>query len=330
MCIFLVGIVSSTVSHSFSALIWGRLIIGYAVGLVSVASPTYMSEVTPKQKRGTYGVFHQLMIVIGIFIPLLLGLPLKNPTEQNDLWVPEPFQEFWWRFMLALGIVPTLLTLYLLSRVFTFDTPVYYVEQRRFKDASRLLQLIHGREDIQEELDSIIDNVRQSEINKQKGMTFQHAFKNPEYRHVIIIGCLLSAFQQFGGINVFTTSSSEIFKKAGLNGTMQTTMSILLGGINLVMTFPTLYLIERMGRKSLMLMGSSLQFIVVVPAAIMYWINKDSQITQILAIVAVIGFVFFFAIAYGPVLWVYLFEIYPFEIKDVAVSLHVQLPSRLL
>lgn len=320
MCIFLIGIVSCTVSNSFSALIWGRIVVGYAIGLVSVASPTYMSEVTPSSKRGSYGVMHQLMIVVGIFLPMLLGLPLVDPAAQDDLWRPSMFQEFWWRFMLATGILPTLLALYLLLCVYTFDTPVYYVEQRRFKDAAALLELIHGKQDIHEELESVIQNVREGELSKRNGMTFGVALKNPEYRHVIIVGIVLAAFQQFGGINVFMTSSSDIFRKAGLSGTMQIGMSVIMGAINIVMTFPTLYLIERMGRKSLMFIGSLLQFISVVPAAIMYWINPDSPITQILAIIAVLGFVTFFAVAYGPVLWVYLFEIYPMEIKDVAAG----------
>lgn len=324
MIIFCIGSISAATSNSFSALLWARLITGYAVGLSAVTSPTYMSEVTPATKRGSYGVMHQLMIVTGILIAMLIGLPLSDPDAQDDLWVPSTFQQFWWRFMLALGVLPSLLALYLLIAVYSFDTPVWYVEQRRFKDAEALLKILYEKEDVKSELKTIVDNVRQGEIQRQQGMTFGTAFSEPELRFVIIFGCVLSAFQQFGGINVFMTSSSDLFRSAGLSGTMQTVMSVIMGVINFLMTFPTLYLIERMGRKSLLLIGCICQFVMVVPGAISYWTEDDfenpGRVTQILCIVGVLGFVAFFAVSYGPVLWVYLFEIYPMEIKDVAAS----------
>lgn len=324
MVIFSIGVISSVCANSFSAMMWARLIVGYAVGLASVACPTYMSEITPPEKRGKYGVFHQLLVTVGILIAMVIGLPLQNPKERDYLWEPPAFQRFWWRFMLGLGMLPALIGLYLLIAVYDFETPVWYVEQRRYKDAAEILERIYEKQDVQVELNTTIYNVRLGEESKKNGMTFGTALADPEYRWVIFVGVGLAGFQQFGGINVFMTSSSGLFDKAGLDGTMQTVMSIIMAVINVVMTFPTIVLIEKMGRKSLLLSGSAMQFVMVVPAAISYLTESTPddprRVTQILAIVAVLGFVTFFAVAFGPVVWVYLFEIYPMEIKDIAAA----------
>lgn len=325
MCIFGIGVISSVCANSFPALMWARLIVGYGVGVASVISPTYMAEITPASKRGKYGVFHQLCITVGILIAVVLGLPLTDPRDQPSDWEPPTFQRFWWRFMLGLGILPVVIGLYMLLFVYTFETPVWYVEHHRHRDAVEVLKRTHGKQDVTAELGTCVDNYQTGEDYKRRGLTFASAFQNPEYRWVIFVGIGLAAFQQFGGINVFTTSSNTLFAEAGLSGGWQTGMSVIMAGINVIMTFPTIILIETMGRKSLLLAGSTLQFVCLVPGAISYWIESDpdnpSRRTQILAIVAVIGFVVFFAVAFGPIVWVYLFEIYPLEIKDKAAGL---------
>lgn len=290
LTVFTFGIISSVCANSFSALVWARIVVGLAVGLSSVVPPTYMSEMTPAKKRGTYGVFHQLSIVTAQFIAMLIGLPLVNPSDQNDRWEPNAFQKFWWRFMLGVPLIPVVIALYLLLNVYTFETPLYYVGKRRFGDAEALLKMIHGKDDVQLELLSAVDYIHQSQKSKASGMTFWKAFSNSKYRHVILVGIAIAGFQQFGGINVFMTSSSDLFRKAGLNGEMQKWMSILMAGLLLICTFPAMYLIDRIGRRTLLLFGSSAQFLFIMPAAIFYWLEPDpdnpSNVTKYLALIA--------------------------------------------
>lgn len=320
LCIFAFAIVTCVVANSFAALMWGRLAVGLGVGAISVICPAYLSEMTPPDLRGRYGSCFQLGIVIGIFIGNVLGLPLEAPLEHDDFWSPPTFQRFWWRFMLGIGILPVLLGLYFFGFTYTFETPMWYAEQGRYQDAAECLRLIHGREDVSKEMADLIDVMKESE--KSEKMSLKMACRDPQLRWVIIFGCLLAAFQQFGGINVFMTSSNDLFKKAGLSATMQTVMSIIMSGINALMTFPTLYLVERMGRRSLLLVGATGQLIAVLPAAILYWtednVDYPTDKTKWLAIIGVILTVACFAIAYGPILWVYLHEIYPPEIKAAA------------
>eukprot|EP01070_Trichotokara_eunicae_P008941 Trichotokara_eunicae@DN5920_c0_g1_i4.p1 len=146
--------------------------------------------------------------------------------------------------------------------------------------------------------------------------------RDRDYRRVILVACLLSAFQQLGGINVFIASSNKLFEQAGMDSGTQTMLSTLMTALNVVMTFPSLYLIEKMGRRSLLLMGCIGQTIGMLPATIMYWTtsDEDDDVVNVLAIIGVFVFIFFFAVAYGPVLWVYLFEIFPTEIRGSAAA----------
>eukprot|EP01069_Polyplicarium_translucidae_P002617 Polyplicarium_translucidae@DN2084_c0_g1_i1.p1 len=326
MSIFAFGIITSCVASAFPTLVWARLVVGYAVGVVSFICPMYIAEMSPADRRGTYGVLHQLAITVGIFVGVLIGLPFGSPGEDltdEELreWELSTFDKIWWRVMLGLGIIPTVMSSYLLFKTYKFETPHYYVENRRMKDAEVLMKLLYNKDDVMTELMEIEKGYQDAKAAKDAGLSCGSAMGDSEYRWVIIVGCTLSAFQQLSGINVFITGSNELFADAGLDGTMVTVMSTILTLVNVLMTFPSLYLIEAMGRKSLMLMGTIGQLIGVLPGAIMMWIMDDDHTpTQWVSIVGAIVFIVFFAVAYGPVLWVFLFEIYPAEIKGVAAG----------
>eukprot|EP01056_Protomagalhaensia_sp_Gyna25_P003773 Protomagalhaensia_sp_Gyna_25__3772@NODE_338_length_3821_cov_81_673718_g264_i0_p2_GENE_NODE_338_length_3821_cov_81_673718_g264_i0NODE_338_length_3821_cov_81_673718_g264_i0_p2_ORF_typecomplete_len537_score65_32Sugar_tr/PF00083_24/5_7e97MFS_1/PF07690_16/3_2e19MFS_1/PF07690_16/3_6e11MFS_3/PF05977_13/1_2e06MFS_3/PF05977_13/0_016MFS_2/PF13347_6/1_3e03MFS_2/PF13347_6/6_3e09MFS_2/PF13347_6/5_3TRI12/PF06609_13/1_4e08TRI12/PF06609_13/1_8e02MFS_4/PF06779_14/0_012MFS_1_like/PF12832_7/0_61MFS_1_like/PF12832_ len=323
--VFILGIITSCCANSFSALLWARLLVGYSVGLISFIVPTYMSEMTPKDVRGRYGVFHQLFITIGILIGTLIGLPLPLAAAlpgamDADKTMPV-FAKVWWRVMLGIGIIPVLLSSYLLGKVYVFETPHYYVEKGLYTDAEKLLKRVRNSDDVTETLNYVIQEIQESEKSKAAGMNLGTAWKRPQFRKVIILGCLFSAFQQFGGINVFMAQSTQLFLDAGLEGSLPTVMTVVMCLINSVMTLPAVPLIEKMGRKPLLLCGCIGMTISVLPSAICYWVIPDSDITMWLAIVGCLLFIIFFAATYGPILWVYLFEMFPMEIKGAAAGL---------
>lgn len=323
MVVFVVGIISSVTANSFSALLWARLLVGYGVGVVSVIVPVYISEMSPPEKRGSYGVFHQLFITIGIFIAVVLGLPFSHfPSEEAEQAAFElpTFDRIWWRVMLGLGILPIIVGLYFSYFVFTFETPHFFVQNNQLDDARRLLRQLYNQDDVTPALEAIIQARNDSVLAEEKGLTLWASLKIPAYRHVLIVGCLISAFQQFVGINVFVVSSNSLFASAGLEPGLVTGMSTVLTFINVIMTFPAIYLIERLGRKTLLLIGVIGMTAAVIPGTIMMWINKDLRVSTWLAIAGAIVFIIFFSVSYGPVLWVYLFEIYPLEIKGAATG----------
>lgn len=223
--------------------------------------------------------------------------------------------------MLGLGVVPVFICMYFLIFVIDFETPHYYVENDRVLEAEKLLKKINKTDDVDEALAAIVSAHKDAVVSKEKGLTFFVAMKNPMYRNVIVLGCILSAFQQLSGINVFVASSNRLFRDAGLSDQLVTIMSIVLTFVNLVMTFPAIYLIERMGRRSLMLLGTTGMTVGALAGAVALYIDENATASTWTAIGGSIFFIMSFSVSYGPVLWVYLFEIYPIEIKGVSAGL---------
>lgn len=159
------------------------------------------------------------------------------------------------------------------------------------------------------------------DVAETSGLTLSKAMKIPIYRYVILVGCVLSAFQQVTGINVFITASNRLFEQARVSAGLVTVMTTILALVNVLMTFPSVYLIERLGRRTLLFIGTLGMGISVLPGAILPFAFPDKSFTTWVQVAGAILFIIFFAGTYGPVLWVYLFEIYPMEIKGAASGL---------
>ncbi|XP_053993753.1 glucose transporter GlcP-like [Hylaeus volcanicus] len=318
MCIFLLGSINLAVSNSFSSCLWARLVSGFGVGLVSVAVPTYVSEMTPASVRGKLGVFHQLFVTVGIFVGVVLGVFLESIPEAPSNSIPRYFDRFWWRFMVLFQLIPIFLALYLFIYMFPFETPNFYIETDKPQEAHRLLRLLNQKDDVEKDMEMLFLAKKDRDVAQQKGLTLKKVFQNPVYRRVILIGCVLSAFQQLTGINVFVSRSNQMFTNAGVDKNWVTWCTILMSLVNTVMTFPSMWLIEYLGRRSLLLWGSVGMLASVAPVGVLLTVLKTSDATKIISVVGTVSFIMFFAGSYGPVLWVYLFEMFPMEIKKHA------------
>eukprot|EP01056_Protomagalhaensia_sp_Gyna25_P000395 Protomagalhaensia_sp_Gyna_25__394@NODE_1187_length_2084_cov_139_054279_g943_i0_p1_GENE_NODE_1187_length_2084_cov_139_054279_g943_i0NODE_1187_length_2084_cov_139_054279_g943_i0_p1_ORF_typecomplete_len507_score63_84Sugar_tr/PF00083_24/1_1e88MFS_1/PF07690_16/4_6e15MFS_1/PF07690_16/1_1e06TRI12/PF06609_13/2_3e09TRI12/PF06609_13/1_6e03TRI12/PF06609_13/2_3e03MFS_4/PF06779_14/9_2e03MFS_4/PF06779_14/1_2e05MFS_4/PF06779_14/4_8e03MFS_4/PF06779_14/1e04MFS_3/PF05977_13/0_00035MFS_3/PF05977_13/2_NODE_1187_len len=325
--VFILGAVSCACANSFAALTWARVICGVGVGLATVGTPAYLSEVCPPNVRGKYGVLHQLFICLGLLTAALLGLPLALaspiPEAASGIYVEQDLlSRIWWRVVVAFPIVPCLLQLVLLNNVYPFETPHCLIERGHYGDAKMLYRRILGRDDVSEALNSAVKEIELSQVAAKAGATLASSMRIPEYRKAILIGCVLAMFQQLGGINVFMSSSTALFIQAGLKGAMPTVMTIVMQAIFTAMVLPSVPLIESLGRKPLLLWGSLGMGLSTLPAAICYWaVGADSDVTMWLAIVGCFLVVACFANTYGPVLWVHLFEMFPIEIKGAANGL---------
>lgn len=324
MSVFCIGAIGSAVANSFSALLFSRLITGSAVGVISVVVPTYISEMTPAKVRGKYGVFHQLFVTIGIFVGTLLGLAfskLPASDEEKRVFTLVFFDKFWWRCMMVFGLIPVSISMYLLAFVFKFDTPNYYIEKDQPEDAKHLLMLLNNSEDVNDDMEMLLLAKKDRDVAQEIGLSLRKAIKHPIYRRVIVIGCLLSAFQQLTGINVFVSRSNTLFTNAGIDAKYTTMFTVIMSFVNVVMTFPSMFSIERVGRRILLLFGSIGMLASLAPVAVCMTISPGGSAAKYLAVIGAVAFVVFFAGTYGPVLWVYLFEIYPMEIKKSASGL---------
>eukprot|EP00921_Rhytidocystis_pertsovi_P008477 GHVQ01013906.1.p1 GENE.GHVQ01013906.1~~GHVQ01013906.1.p1 ORF type:complete len:560 (+),score=46.97 GHVQ01013906.1:810-2489(+) len=314
---FILGSVLSASSEGFASLLVARLVVGLAVGFSTLCVPMFISEVTPKESRGFYGVFHQLGLTIGILVAVLLGLAFGEPPPVDTYVTLTTFQSVWWRFMVGFMIFISTPALILFLTVYTVETPHYLIEKRCTKTAAAFLSHIYNRDDVSGEVKEIQDSVDEARVLSNESLGLWTALKDSAYRHVIIVGCVLSMFQQFTGINVLMANSNELYTAAGF-GDSATYLSVGMTLLNVLMTFPPIFFVDRLGRRTLMLIGTAGQFLCLLPAMIASLVDSNSKASAYVGVAATFGYVVFFAIAYGPILWVYLHEIFPVEIKQRA------------
>eukprot|EP01071_Lankesteria_metandrocarpae_P009400 Lankesteria_metandrocarpae@DN5188_c0_g1_i6.p1 len=323
-----VGIIVSCCAANFATLLVARLLVGVGVGVLAVSVPTYISEVTPPSKRGSYGVLHQLLITFGILIGVLIGLPfsippvaapgLEQPTTEQRSWELTDFDRIWWRVMLGLGILPIIAQLALFKFVFSAETPYYLIGQKKYSEAYALLKTLAGTPNVQNDFNDIYDSVESS--SSASGLSLGSIISDKNGRWALFVGTMISALQQLTGINVFITSSNALFADAGLDQDLVTIMSIVLTVVNFLMTFPSIYLIEALGRKMLLLIGTAGMGISVLPGAVWLFVDPTCTAASWTAIAGAMLFIIFFSVTWGPTVWVYLFEIFPADMKDSAAG----------
>uniref|UniRef100_A0A8C9LM62 Major facilitator superfamily (MFS) profile domain-containing protein n=1 Tax=Piliocolobus tephrosceles TaxID=591936 RepID=A0A8C9LM62_9PRIM len=292
---------------------------GFGIGLVTVSVPMYISEMTHKDKKGGYGVLHQLFITFGIFVAVLLGMALgAEPLADVDTALTI-FEKIWWRVMLGLPAFVSILGIILLIFFFKEETPYFLFEQGRIEESKAILRKLNGTDNVDEPLAALKEAMEQNEAAKKNSLSLFKALTIPSYRYVILLGCILSAFQQLSGINVLVANSNELYKEIVGKETM-TKISVIMAAINFIMTFPSIYVVEKIGRKTLLLLGCAGIIIAYLPTAVLKTLWKNEYIDYI-SIAATFLMIISFAMSYGPVLWIYLHEMFPSEIKDSAASL---------
>lgn len=218
---------------------------------------------------------------------------------------------------------PVGLSLFCLKKYFPFETPHWLLMNGRTEEAKNVLEHTEGPEQVAEAFATLNAEVQRNKRAVETGMSLRTAWSDPQLKRAILIGLTLSIGQQVSGINCQMARSTDILRSAGLKptGAVIATTAIFL--LNVLATVPAILLIEKAGRRSLLLWGAAGQTISLFPAMIATVFAPDRAGTNIVAALGTTGFVISFALAYGPVLWVYLFEMYPSSIKQRSSSLAV-------
>ncbi|EZG51585.1 sugar transporter [Gregarina niphandrodes] len=333
--IFALSIIGSACANSFVSLLWNRLVVGFAVGIASALTPNYIAEIAPSAKRGKCGVAHQLLVVLGQLVAMLLGLAFttvptadddeSEPTKEQQRWKAPVKNKVWWRFMLAVPIIPTLLGMIYFLYVYTFDTPCGLVHQKQDAQARALLQRLSGTDEVTEELREIRKSDAMAQEMAKKQIPFGQLLQQPGYGKALAVGVGLAIFQQITGINAFVANSNRLFQDAGLSATAATYASIGITCINALCTFIPLFILDKLGRKTLLFWGAIGMTLATAPATVCYWVewNKDKSSTagMALAILGACLFMFFFAVSVGPITWVYIVEVFPLDMKAVGSAI---------
>ncbi len=299
--LYIVSALGCAFAGSSAMLIGFRLLSGLAVGATSVVAPMYISEVSPAQKRGRLVSFNQFAITIGILVAYVFDYFLINLGEDS------------WRFMLA---VPAVFgVFYLIFLLLNFpESPRWLIAHDRKNEAGKVLFKLGGQQLLDSELPNMEAAIA-SERKKEK-MSFIELFKGKTGK-IVFIGTLIAAFQQITGINAVIMFSPEIFQAAGSAKVDSLMMSMLVGLVNFLMTIFAIWLVDKKGRKTLLLWGA-----VGMAAALAYLTVEFAGPAQngIGVLVALLVYISFFAASFAPVMWVIISEIYPNRIKGAAMS----------
>ena len=280
-----------------SALAWGmwsfvcfRVIGGLAVGGASVVSPMYVAEISPARYRGSLVAMVQLNIVLGILLAYLSNFLIAG----MELDAAE------WRWMFGVEAVPALaFTLLLFTNP---RSPRWLVANGKSDEAATVLAAVgNARNIISKEIEAI--HLSLTAAKKSLGERFfQRKYSKP-----ILLAIAIAAFNQLSGINALIYYTRRIFEMAGAEGTSALLQSVIIGGTNLVMTFLALMVIDRLGRKKLMLIGSFGYIISLGATAIAFYNDSTGPII----LISLIVFIASHAFGQGAVIWVFIGEIFP-------------------
>lgn len=289
-------------ASSFTQYVVWRIIGGIGIGAASIVAPMYIAEIAPARVRGRLVVFYQLGIVLGILCAVYVNLLIARAGTES--WNVERG----WHWMFAAGIVPAVL--FGIVVLFSKESPRWLMKVGRQSEAQRVLAAINGQEAATIEVAVI-----HASLLEERG-DLRELFTGP-FRKALLIGFLLAAFSQTSGITAILSFLPNVFRSAGQNSSDALFQTVLVGVVNLVFTALAIWLVDKAGRKTLLLFGTSVQTVALASAACLYLAGQSGTGIP----VAVMAFVAGHAIGNGAVCWVIISEIFPTKVRGIAMSI---------
>jgi MFS transporter, SP family, xylose:H+ symportor len=277
-----------------------RIVGGVGVGIASMLSPLYIAEISPSAVRGRLVSFNQLAIVGGILFVYFVNWLVAS--QGDDAWV----KSTGWRYMLASEAIPAGIFLFLL--MFVPDTPRWLVLRGRSAEALAQLRRVMGEGDAR----GILADIERTLVSRS-GKLF--SFGVP----VVIVGILISVFQQFVGINAVLYYAPLMFQNMGASTDSALLQTIFVGGANVIFTVIAIVTVDRWGRKPLLITGALIMAAAMITLGCLF----NARTVGLGALIAVVAYIGGFALSWGPVAWVMLSEMFPNAIKGKAMGIAV-------
>ncbi len=299
--LFVAGALVESLAPGAYVLVAGRLLVGFGVGVASVAAPLYAAEMAPTRLRGRMVSLYQLAITIGIFVAYFADYLLINGDR--------------WRAMLGVSAIPGVLLV--LAIVPLPDSPRWYVKAGRHEEARATLHKVEPGVDTDRELAEI------EELNDREAAGSWREVFASKWRRPLVIGVTLAVLQQLTGINAVIYYADKIFAAAGFSSPAGQSLATLLaiGLVNVVATFIAVAYVDRFGRKPLLLIGSVGMGSSLVVVGAMFEVmgrhptpHSGTTATGVVTLIALVVFIASFAFSLGPVVWTIINEIYPSHI----------------
>ena len=296
--IFVVGVLLAAFTPTFPVLLVARIVIGLAVGSASMVVPLYIGEVVPPRVRGGLVSLNQLAITAGILVSYLIDYGLSGSAN--------------WRLMFGLAAIPAVLLF--VGMLFQKESPHWLIRQDRIDEARDVLKRVRNDDD---DIDGEIREVQ--EVSRKQAGTRE--LLSPSIRPLVFVGVMLAVFQQITGINTVIYYAPTLLQGAGFGSSAALLANVVNGAVNVGMTIVAIWLLDRAGRRPLLLSGTAGMAVGMAITACAFLGGENLH--GALAIVAVIGLLVYtgsFAIGLGPVFWLLIAEIYPLRIRGAAMS----------
>ena len=291
--------VATALAPSFSIFIIARFMGGLAVGAASLLSPMYVSEVSPPSVRGRMGSLYQMSIITGILISYCLNYLLRNSGPDN------------WRWMFLTGVVPS--TIFLVLMILAPETPRFLMMAGKPKEAFLLLERLAGTKSAEFEISEITATLRHGE-KTWRGLL------RPGVRRALAVGFCLAILVQVSGINTIVDYAPAIFQSAGWKIAGALFSTFLVGVTEFLFTIVSFWIIDRYGRRPLYIVGSlgmSLTLLLLLVTVVMGRFHGPIVLALIVAYLA------FFSSCIGPVFWTLVPEIFPNDVRGMAMTVPV-------
>jgi sugar porter (SP) family MFS transporter len=307
---FTVGAIAASAAPSAWALVGARFVLGLAVGCAALVVPLYLSEIAPTRMRGAIGSLNQLMIVVGILVAFTVNAILASSGD--------------WRLMLGLAAVPSLV---LLVGMFSMpETPRFLVREGAEDEARDVLDELKADDaPAEDEPDRKVEEIR--EVDEQEEGGGWELLKQPWIRPALVVAIGLAVLQQLVGINTIIYYAPTTLTSVGYGAESAIYANLAIGTLNVAMTVLAIRLVDRVGRKPMLLaglIGMILSLVVLgVSSEVLAKPDSAGDPAAIITLLCLAGFIASFAATWGPVVWVVLPEVLPLSVRGTAMGLAV-------
>ena len=294
--LFTVSAILSALPRSFTELVIARFIGGMGVGMASVVSPMYIAEISPAKIRGRLVALNQLAIVVGILLSYFSNWVLVDTGINN------------WRYMLVAEILPAIT--FLVGLFFIPESPRWLTKEGLEKEALDVLNVVAGAANADHELQEVKKSLAEKRTSLKELL-------HPSLRRVLIVGILFSLFAHITGIDTIIYYGPIIFLESGFKTDSALLASVMIGITNLIFTFVGMAMVDKAGRKFLLLVGLAGMGISMTLVGLCM---QSDMISAKWTLLWIMTYIASFAMSIGVVIWVYLSEIYPTRVRGQALS----------
>lgn len=311
--IFAISSVLTGWAHSFTSFIFWRIAGGVAIGLSSNVSPLYIAEISPAAIRGRLVSLNQFAIVVGILLAQIANLCIARPVDMHAtqaMMLHSWNVLYGWRWMFSVLVLPA--AVFFLASFFIPESPRWLSARGRNVEAEDVLKRIGGSAYAEAEVRSI-EHALAIETGTQSSW---RELLSPGVRGILLVGCALAVLQQWTGINILFNYAAEVYRSAGYGANDIFLNIVITGAINLVFTVIAMLLVDRVGRRALMLGGC----LGIAAAHLLCFLAYRQHWHGSVVLVMTLGAIACYALTLAPVTWVLISEIFPNRVRSQGVS----------